>query len=105
VRLVWIAEERVRVHLFVATLGYSRRMQIRPSLRERQQDWFSGSDKISRMDGDPGVIRTRDPRIRNPVLYPAELRGHPYGWENGSMTFPENYLFVLLYHSSPGAAD
>jgi integrase len=23
----------------------------------------------------PGVIRTRDPRIRNPVLYPPELRG------------------------------
>ena len=25
--------------------------------------------------GDPGVIRTRDQRIRSPVLYPAELRG------------------------------
>jgi hypothetical protein len=23
----------------------------------------------------PGVIRTRDRRIRNPLLYPAELRG------------------------------
>lgn len=32
---VWIADEGVRVHLFVATLGYSRRMHIRPSLRER----------------------------------------------------------------------
>lgn len=31
----------------------------------------------SQGDGDPGAIRTRDPRIRNPVLYPAELRGHP----------------------------
>lgn len=29
----WIANERVRVHLFVATLGYSRRMHIRASLR------------------------------------------------------------------------
>ena len=28
-------------------------------------------------DGVPGEIRTHDPRIRNPVLYPAELRG-PY---------------------------
>ncbi len=26
--------------------------------------------------GVPGRIRTCDPRIRNPVLYPAELRGH-----------------------------
>lgn len=25
--------------------------------------------------GVPGGIRTHDPRIRNPVLYPAELRG------------------------------
>ncbi len=24
----------------------------------------------------PGEIRTHDPRIRNPVLYPTELRGH-----------------------------
>lgn len=39
---VWIGEERVRIHLFVATLGYSRRMHIRPSLRERQADWFAG---------------------------------------------------------------
>ena len=23
----------------------------------------------------PGAIRTHDPRIRNPMLYPAELRG------------------------------
>ena len=27
--------------------------------------------------GDPGAIRTRDLRIRNPLLYPAELRGRP----------------------------
>ncbi len=26
--------------------------------------------------GDPGAIRTRDPQIRNLVLYPAELRDH-----------------------------
>ena len=25
-------------------------------------------------NGAPGVIRTRDPRIRSPMLYPAELR-------------------------------
>lgn len=40
----WIADERVRVHLFVATLGYSRRMYIRASLRERQLDWFEGME-------------------------------------------------------------
>lgn len=41
---VWIGDERVRVHLFVATLGYSRRMHIRPSIRERQVDWFEGME-------------------------------------------------------------
>jgi transposase len=41
---VWIGGERVRVHLFVATLGYSRRLHIRPSLRERQADWFEGME-------------------------------------------------------------
>lgn len=39
---VWIEDERVGVHLFVATLGYSRRIFVRPSLRERQADWFAG---------------------------------------------------------------
>jgi len=39
---VWIADERMKIHLFVATLGYSRRMHIRPSVRERQTDWFEG---------------------------------------------------------------
>ena len=27
-------------------------------------------------NGDPDAIRTRDPQIRNLVLYPAELRDH-----------------------------
>jgi len=41
---VRIGEERIKIHLFVATLGYSRRMHIRPSLRERQTDWFEGME-------------------------------------------------------------
>lgn len=41
---VRIAGARVRVHLFVATLGYSRRMHIRASLSERQADWFEGME-------------------------------------------------------------
>jgi transposase len=39
---VWIGDERVRAHLFVATLGY--RMHIQPSIRERQADWFEGME-------------------------------------------------------------
>ena len=41
-RRALIGGESVKVYLFVATLGYSRRMHIRPSLRERQLDWFEG---------------------------------------------------------------
>ena len=33
---------------------------------------------VGRLGGDPGAIRTRDPQIRNLVLYPAELRDHAY---------------------------
>jgi hypothetical protein len=33
---------------------------------------FSGAEE----NGDPGAIRTRDPQIRNLMLYPAELRDH-----------------------------
>jgi len=53
----WIADERVRVHLFVATLGYSRRMYIRLSLRERQLDWFEGMEgTFLRFGGVPTEI-------------------------------------------------
>jgi transposase len=41
---VWIGEEKLRVHLFVATLGFSRRMHVRASPRERQADWFEGME-------------------------------------------------------------
>ena len=30
---------------------------------------------VPKIVGVPGEIRTHDPRIRNPVLYPTELRG------------------------------
>lgn len=41
---VWIGGEQVRIHVFVATLGYSRRLHTRVSLRERQTDWFEGME-------------------------------------------------------------
>jgi transposase len=42
---VWIGGEQLRVHLFVATLAYSRRLHVRASLRERQADWFEGMEE------------------------------------------------------------
>lgn len=41
---VWIGEDHLRVRLFVATLGYSRRIHVRASQRERQADWFAGME-------------------------------------------------------------
>jgi transposase len=41
-RGVAIGEERMRVHLFVATLGYSRRVCVRAFRHERQSAWFEG---------------------------------------------------------------
>jgi transposase len=39
---VLIGDERVRVFLFVATLGYSRRPYVAAFLNERQSGWFAG---------------------------------------------------------------
>lgn len=41
-RLVEIAGTKVRAHLFVATLGYSRRIHVRAFRNERQESWFDG---------------------------------------------------------------
>ena len=41
-RGVEIDAERVRVHLFVATLGYSRRVYVQAMRHERQSAWFEG---------------------------------------------------------------
>jgi len=41
-RLVEIAGVRTKVHLFVAVLGYSRRIFVRASLSQRQDDWREG---------------------------------------------------------------
>jgi transposase len=37
-----IAGARTRVHLFVAVLGYSRRIFVRASLSQKQDDWREG---------------------------------------------------------------
>ncbi|RWA95055.1 MAG: IS21 family transposase [Mesorhizobium sp.] len=59
----WIGGERVRVHLFVATLGYSRRLHIRPSLRERQADWFEGMEgAFLRFGGVPTEVLFDNPK-------------------------------------------
>jgi transposase len=41
-RQVQIGEESIRAYLFVATLGYSRRICVRAFRHERQASWFEG---------------------------------------------------------------
>jgi hypothetical protein len=43
-RLVEIAGRKVKVFLFVATLGYSRRLHVRAFHHERQESWFDGME-------------------------------------------------------------
>ena len=50
-----IAGARTKVHLFVAVLGYSRRIFVRPSLSQRQDDWREGLAGAFRCFG--GVTR------------------------------------------------
>lgn len=54
-KLVCIGGERVKVHLFTAKLGYSRRMYVRAFTRENQSAWFQGFEEAFRHFG--GVPR------------------------------------------------
>jgi transposase len=48
---VVIGEETIRVYLFVATLGHSRRLQVRAFRHERQACWFEGLESAFRAFG------------------------------------------------------
>ena len=59
--------------------------------------------KSRRQDGAPAATRTRDPLIRNEVLYPTELRAHkrpsmmgyitaPYALKEQAVPNPEGHL-------------
>jgi hypothetical protein len=57
VTLVAIAGAKERVHLFVATLGYSRRGYVRAFRGERQASWFDGMEgAFSHFGGIPQDI-------------------------------------------------
>jgi transposase len=56
-RAVRIGEETVRVHLFVATLGYSRRVYVRAFRHQRQSAWLDGIEGAFRhFGGVPGEL-------------------------------------------------
>jgi len=52
-----VGGERVRLHLFVATLGYSRRPFVRAFRHERQSAWFDGMEgAFERFGGVPQEV-------------------------------------------------
>src|SRR6516164_1674085 len=67
-RRAMIGDENVKVYLFVATLGYSRRLYVRPFRNERQESWFAGvvgafhhfGGITEEVDNDRGLVARHD---------------------------------------------
>lgn len=62
-RLVEIAGSQIKVFLFVATLGFSRRLHVRAFRNERQESWFAGLESaFVRFGGVPEEVLFDNPR-------------------------------------------
>jgi transposase len=116
---VWIGEEQIRVHLFVATLGYSRRMLVRPSLRERQTDWFEGMEvSFLRFGGVPEEVlfecagftpgeadqlrramATFKHNCQRPLEFPHFRGVRPCGWTDHAVGFDHARALISSYRS------
>jgi transposase len=80
-KLVSIDGALVRVHLFVAVLGYSRRLYVRASLSQRQDDWreglagafrqFGGVPQTLLLDNAGALVVGRDRATSKARLHPA----------------------------------
>jgi transposase len=81
--------ERVRVHLFVATLGYSRRCFVAPFRHERQSAWLDGLELTFRhfggvpqevlLDNPKALVVRHDVRTRE-VAFNERLRSFARYW-------------------------
>src|SRR5919108_4760011 len=88
-RRVTIGDEIVRVYLFVATLGYSRRLYVRAFRNERQESWFAGVEGAFRhfggiteevlLDNDRGLVARHD-RATREVEFNARLHAFAKHW-------------------------
>jgi transposase len=89
-RRVTIGGENVRVYLFVATLGYSRRLYVRAFRNERQESWFAGVEgafghfggitEEVLLDNDRGLVARHD-RVTREVEFNARLRAFAKHWD------------------------
>jgi transposase len=88
-RRVAIGGETVKVYLFVATLGYSRRLYVRAFRNERQESWFAGLEGAFRhfggvtdevlLDNDRGLVVRHDRETRE-VEFNARLHAFARHW-------------------------
>lgn len=77
---VEIGGESVKVYLFVATLGYSRRLHVRVFRHERQESWFAGIESAFLafggmpeellLDNARALVEHHDRVTREVVLHP-----------------------------------
>jgi transposase len=84
-----IGGEMVRVYLFVATLGYSRRLHVRAFRHERQEDWFEGLKGAFRtfggvpeevlLDNARALVAPHDPVTRE-VRFNGRLQAFAKHW-------------------------
>jgi transposase len=88
-RRVVIGGDSVKVHLFVATLGYSRRVYVRAFGNERQESWFAGLEGAFAhfggvteevlFDNDRGLVERHD-RATREVEFNARLHAFAHHW-------------------------
>jgi transposase len=88
-RRVVIGDAPTKVFLFVATLGYSRRLHVRAFRNERQESWFEGFESAFRhfggvtaevlFDNDRGLVAHHDALTRE-VTFNARLHAFARHW-------------------------
>jgi len=88
-RRIVIAGVATKVFLFVATLGYSRRLHVRAFRDERQESWFEGLESTFRhfggvaaevlFDNDRGLVSRHDVETRE-VEFNTKFRAFAKHW-------------------------
>ena len=88
-RRMLIGGDSVKVYLFVARLGYSRRIYVRAFRNERQESWFAGLEGAFRhfggvtdevlFDNDRGLVVRHD-RTTREVEFNARLHAFAHHW-------------------------
>jgi transposase len=88
-RRICIGGETIKVFLFVATLGYSRRIHVRAFRNERQESWFEGLESSFHhfggvtqevlLDNDRGLVSYHNRQTRE-VEFNAKFRVFARHW-------------------------